>query len=180
MALEFILCTVPKAHLDTLAAQPGWVHDYLVGRRPSDLGDPGSLPSDWPQSPPERHDCWGANHRNVDLYHAILNGGPELVAGPGALFQTWYEPDHSNSAIVKLDARNERFGLAPEHLAELRDLAAGVDLPRVLQAFTEWCRRRGEPWEDLDQYACQPFVDEFQRLVRILDGAIARGEALVW
>lgn len=178
MAIEFLLCTVPPDHLRYLRTHQGSIDDYLAGTTGSGE-EGGRRPAWWPRVAPEIHDCWGANHRNVDLYHWILNGGPQRVAGPGALFQAWFDPDHP-AGLIKLDAYNRRFALEPGQLTALRALAAGVDLDRVLAAFTEWCKDRGEPWEDLDQYACQPFVDEFQRLTRILDDAIARGDALVW
>ncbi|MBK8286671.1 MAG: hypothetical protein IPK97_18420 [Ahniella sp.] len=177
MAHSFGAFLVPQQHITYLQQHPGSVHDYLDGRVP-DATDPSSLPTDWPTEEPESMGSWSINHRNTDLYHWILNGGPELVTGAGSIFQTWYEPDHQSVAI-KLDAFNERFAFGPEQLPELAALVSKVDVPAVLKAFTAWCKSQGKDYEP-DEYACMPFVDEFTMFGEGLQDAIRKGHGIVW
>jgi len=137
------------------------------------------LPEWWPNVPPDVLDSWSVNHRNTDLYHWILNGGPALVSGAGSIFQSWYEPSYPAS-FVKLDGHNERFALYSGQLGELARLASRVNIDSVLRAFVDWCKSQGKRWEDLDEYACQPFVDEFKALEGKLDGAMREGHGIIW
>lgn len=177
MSHPFGAFVVPAAHIAFLAAHPDAVHDYLEAGKPANLAED-ALPADWPEAPPEFLGGWGINHRNVDLYHWILNGSAEPVSGAGSIFQTWYLPDQHSA--LSLDPYNERFAFPPEQLPALAALAEAVTVPAVLKAFGDWCKRQGQPWEDLDEYACQPFVDEFAHFARGLRGAIARGQGIVW
>lgn len=176
MAMEFAAFALPEAHIEVLASRPGWVHDYLEGRAPG--ADAPTLPPGWPTQPPASLGSWGINHRNVDLYHWILNGGPALATGAGSIFQTWYEPDRH--AALKLDALNERFAFRSGQLPDLLTLVEAVTVESTLAAFVGWCRQHGQRHEDLDHYACQPFVDEFAQFARGLRGAIGRGDGIVW
>ena len=177
MAHEFGAFAVPLHHITYLQQHPGFVHDYLEGVTP-DSADPSTLPAGWPGQEAESMGSWSINHRNTDLYHWILNGGPELVTGAGAIFQTWYEPDHP-SAVIKLDDLNERFAFGSEQIAELVALVSKVDVPAVLKAFTAWCKSQGKDYEP-DEYACQPFVDEFAMFREGLEDAHRKGYGIVW
>jgi hypothetical protein len=177
LAHGFLTCAAPEAHIAYLREHPGFVHAYLDGVRPETA--PEDLPAWWPAEPPAMHASWGVNHRNPDLYHWILNGGPALVGGAGAIFQAWYAPDHP-ATILKLDSHNERFALMLAQLPELAGLAAKVTVDSVLEAFTGWCKANGESWENLDVYACEPFVDEFRPLAEQLERAIRDGHGLIW
>lgn len=120
MAHSFGAFAVPDSHVSFLHRHPGLVHDYLEGIRPS--GEAASLiPADWPAKPLESLGSWSVNHGNTDLYHWILNGGPEPVTGAGSLFQTWHDPDQPAVAL-KLDTYNERFAFRADQLAELAAL----------------------------------------------------------
>lgn len=176
MAHSFSAFAVPDAHIRILQQHPGLVHDYLDGAAPRSAVE--SLPADWPREPLESLGSWSINHRNVDLYHWILNGGPELADGAGSIFQTWYEPDQH--AAIKLDELNERFAFLSAQLPELLALVKAVDVPRVMRGFVDWLKQRGERHDDIDQYACEPFVDEFRQFAAGLEQAIARGEGIVW
>ena len=116
MAHRFGAFSVPDSHVSFLSQHHNLVHDYLEGVRPNgEIAD--QLPSDWPAQPLESLGSWSINHRNVDLYHWILNGGPELASGGGSIFQTWYEPDQHSA--LKLDKYNERFAFHANQLVEL-------------------------------------------------------------
>jgi len=178
MAHSFGAFAVPDAHVAFLHRHPGVVHDYLEGNHPEGETD-SPIPADWPAQPLESLGAWGVNHRNPDLYHWILNGGPEPVTGAGAIFQVWYEPDHPGVAL-KLDPYNERFALRASELAELAALVRAVDTDRVYRSFCDWLKRQGKDSSDIDAYACGPFVDEFKLFSEGLDQAMRRGYGLIW
>jgi hypothetical protein len=178
MAHRFAAFAVPDDHVLLLAQHPGLVHDYLEGRRPTALPG-GGLPGDWPTARVAHLGSWGVNHDNTGLYHWILNGGPEPVSGSGALFQAWHAPDHP-AATIKLDPYNTRFALRATDLPELATLVERVTVPVVLTAFRAWCQSRGVDGSNLDEDACEPFVDEFHNFGDGLRQAIARGQALIW
>jgi hypothetical protein len=178
MAHSFGAFAVPDSHVSFLHQHPGLVHDYLEGVRPnSETASP--IPADWPTEPPESLGSWGANHRNTDLYHWILNGGPELVTGAGSIFQTWYEPDQPG-VVLKLDQYNERFALHANQLDELAALLKAVDSDRVYRSFCDWLKSRGEDFSSIDRYACDPFVDEFNLFSQGIEQAMRRGYGLIW
>jgi hypothetical protein len=179
MALGFLVCAAPDSHISYLQQHQGLVHSYLDGTTPTDSNISFSLPEWWPKQPPEILDSWGINHRNTDLYHWILNGGPDLVTGGGSIFQTWYEPGHSAS-VVNLDKYNERFAFHSEQISELASLVAGVNVKSVLKAFVEWCKSQGKRYEDLDESACESFVAEFRAFENLLNDAIRKGYGLIW
>lgn len=178
MAFGFLTCVAPDAHIAWLQQHPGAVHAYLDGEAPVGVA-PDAVPAWWPSAPPAMHTSWGVNHGNPDLYHWILNGGPERVAGGAALFQAWYAPDET-AGILKLDALNERFAVMSGELPALAARAHAVTVDTVLTAFVGWCKAQNKPWEDLDVYACEPFLYEFQPLAAQLDGAIRDGHGLIW
>ncbi len=178
MAHRFGAFAVPDSHVSFLHRHPGLVHDYLEGVRPKgETATP--IPADWPPQALESLGSWSINHSNTDLYHWILNGGSELVTGAGSIFQTWHEPDQP-SAALKLDKYNERFAFHANHLAELAALVKAVDIDRVHRSFCDWLKSRGENFSDIDQYACEPFVDEFKMFSQGLEQTMQRGYALIW
>lgn len=178
MAHQFAAFAVPDSHVTFLHRHPGLVHDYLEGIRPKgETAVP--LPADWPTQALESLGSWGVNHRNPDLYHWILNGGPDPVNGAGSIFQSWYAPDQP-AAMLKLDPYNERFALRADQLAELAALVDAVDVARVHRSFCDWLKRQGEDASTIDQYACEPFVDEFRTFAEGLGQAMQRGLGLIW
>lgn len=179
MAVGFLVCVAPDSHIAYLREHPGFVHDYIDGTEPKDSGLSSALPPWWPKQAPDVHGSWSVNHRNADLYHWILNHAPTLVTGAGAIFQAWYEPDHSD-VVIKLDGHNERFALSSDKIAELSALVAGVTLASVRHAFVEWCKSQGKNHEDIDDYACEPFVEEFQQLREMLVTATRNGDGIIW
>ena len=177
MAHRFGAFSVPDSHVSFLSQHHNLVHDYLEGVRPNgEIAD--QLPSDWPAQPLESLGSWSINHRNVDLYHWILNGGPELASGGGSIFLTWYEPDQQSA--LKLDKYNERFAFHANQLVELAELVKSVDVERVQRSFCDWLKRRGEDHSDIDHGACEPFVDEFKMFSDGIESAIQRGCGLIW
>ena len=177
MVHRFEAFAVSDSHVKFLHGHPGLVHDYLEGIRPNSDASP--IPADWPTQPLQSLSSWGINHRNADLYHWILNGGPELVNGAGSIFQTWYEPDKS-AAALKLDNYNERFAFNANQLTELVTLLKTVDTDRVYRSFCDWLNSQGKNAEHIDLYACEPFVEEFSIFSQGLEQAIQSSNGLIW
>lgn len=179
MALGFSVCAVPDSHIAFLRDHPGLGDSYLEGVAPPVEVLSSPLPADWPVQPPAVFDQWCVNHRNTGLYHWILNGSSTPVDGVGALFQTWHDPNFASS-IVKLDKHNEHFALYSYKVGELAALVQRVDLRSVHRAFVEWCKSEGKRHDDIDDLACQPFVDEFTALGRLLSLALLNEHGVIW
>ena len=177
MAQSFEAFAVPDSHVVLLHRHLGLVDEYLEGNPPNQ--DIGPIPSDWPTQQLESLGSWGINHRNADLYHWILNGGPELVNGAGSIFQTWYEPDQC-PAVLKLDEHNERFAFRAPQLAELATLLKSVDTDQVYRSFCNWLTSQGKASEHIDLYACEPFVEEFGMFAQGIELAIKHEYGLIW
>jgi hypothetical protein len=179
MAMIFSVCTAPDSHISYLQQHAGAVHSYLDGVTPPASEVPTPLPEWWPNQPPKLLDLWDINHRNIDLYHCILNGGPDLVTNGGSIFQSWYEPTHPAS-YVKLDEDNVRFAFYSNQINELASLVAAVNVKSALKAFIEWCKSQGKTWEDLDEYACESFVVEFKTFGDLLSEATYKRHGIIW
>ena len=132
MANYLVMFSAPNEHIDFMTKYPGVARDYYVGQPPEPyeqelekvsfigrlLGkkpklierEPISAPPDWPKDDADCVDI-EINHRNVELYHWILNQTPEPVEGAGSIFQTWF---HSNHAAISLDSYNEDFAFTSD------------------------------------------------------------------
>ena len=179
MAIGFAVCTAPDSHILFLQSHPGMVFSYLEGNIPTDEYLGVSLPEDWPSQPPVAFNEWCVNYSNTGLYHWILNGSPALVGGGGAIFQSWHEPSFPSS-VLKLDKHNERFALPSNKVGELAALVQRVDVRSVHRAFADWCKSEGKRYDDIDDPACEPFVDEFKVLGSLLFDALQRKHGLIW
>ena len=182
MALSFLVCTAPDSHVEFLAENPSLVHFYLDGDRPPAEKTKVALPFWWPSSPPQRLESWNINHRNTELYHWILNGSSDFQSGAGSIFQAWHNPTFEAS-FLKLDPHNERFAFYSDQLPELRRLVQAVDLQRVMTAFRDWLLSQGDTWgaENVpDKFACEPFVEEFDRFDALLGDAISHRLGIIW
>lgn len=148
----------------------------LFGKKPKAIErKPLLIPDDWPT---EDADCVDIeiNHRNVDLYHWILNQTPEPVEGPGSIFQTWF---HSSHTAISLDSYSEDFAFKPEQLPGLLKLVQNVTPQGLLSAFEAWCKARGKdytPSLNDTKYMHEEFVN-FEEYLKI---AIAKKHGLVW
>ena len=84
------------------------------------------------------------NHRNVDLYHLILNGAADFVTGSGSIFQTWLETASNRThAAIDITGDNEHFAFHSGQLPELAELLSSVDAESVRSRYTQWLRANG-------------------------------------
>ncbi|ABV88747.1 hypothetical protein [Shewanella pealeana] len=155
MALCLNVLSLPDEHIQFLKHEPQTLQDYLLGQIPtvqtfaaakpqpllvqfvrllSGAKKP-TLPLDWPSTEMEMIGP-DVNHRNVDLYHYILNNTEARVKGAGSLFQTWL--DINNHDAIKMDADNESFAFQSLMLPELSALLARLDEQTVRDRFNAW------------------------------------------
>jgi hypothetical protein len=134
-----------------------------------------NVPSDWPKDHVETANV-EINHRNVDLYHWILNNTSEPVDGAGSIFQTWTHPTHS---AIHLDGINEEFAFLPNQVPDLLTLVDAVTPESTLQAFRGWCVAQGKDGEPSLDDATALHAD-FVTLSGYLKETIAKQHGLVW
>lgn len=190
MANYLCIFSAPNEHIAFLMQHPETTYNYYLGDPPefeessaslvsnllqklfgSNTNTPPSpaVPDDWPT---EEREIFGpeVNHRNVDLFHCILNNTNESVSGSGSLFQTWFSPTHS---AIELDG--ESFAFKSEQLPELLDLVKAVT-PESVQKSCPLSSQNYEP--DLEE--AQMIVDEFQHFAQSLEKTIQQGHGIIW
>ncbi|MCG9732077.1 hypothetical protein L1D44_20010 [Shewanella sp. Isolate13] len=155
MALCLNVFSLPNEHIQFLKHNPQTMQDYLLGQAPSEQtfasakSQPllvqfvrlltGSkkpvLPLDWPSVEVEMIGP-DVNHRNVDLYHYILNNTEARVRGAGSLFQTWLDINQHDA--IKMDAEGESFAFKSRSLPELSTLLSQLDEQTIRDRFNAW------------------------------------------
>ena len=195
MANYLFIFSAPDAHIDFLQKYPDSLRDYVAGRRPkivpptdwkptfwqrlfgaSPPRQPvarGEIPDDWPVSEPKMIGP-NINHRNVDLYHSILNGTADYVDGSGSIFQTWFMAKHS-----AIDLTGEDYAFKSDQVPALLPLLSRVDRERVKAVFTKWLRKKSDSYSPTDD-ACDAFVEEFKAFELGVTDAVNRSHGLIW
>ena len=186
--------SAPDPHIEFLASNPEALWNYIDGQKPDPptpektgifkklfggAGGPMStteIPNDWPT---EEARMIGPeiNHRNVDLYHRILNGGEHFVSGAGTIFQTWLAPRNHDAVDIGRDGEN--FAFASELVPDLQRLLSRVDPIRVNEQYSAWLKKEGKehiPWTE----ECELFAKEFLELSQELQAIIEAGNGIIW
>lgn len=197
MANYLVMFSAPENHIDFMLKNSGVSRDYYVGeppepeepepekvsvlarlfgKKPKDV-EPTLVvpPDDWPEGDADTIDI-EINHRNVDLYHWILNQTPDPVDGSGSIFQTWFHPTH---AALSLDNCSEAFAFKPSQLPELLLLVQRVTPELVKDAFTGWCAAEGKDHVPTLEEATEMY-EGFLNFGAYLKTAIAKQHGLVW
>ncbi len=195
------LCVFPASDLDIdfLVGNPETFYAYIEGERPTIVEIPPPKPTLWqrltgniPKSkaPPEIPIDWPKsepviigpeiNHRNVDLYHLILNGTTEFVTGSGSIFQTWLEnfSERTHSAI-DLTGDNDHFAFHSDQLPDLLDLISSVDAEKVMSCFLQWLQANGDGYTP-SQEECDEIANEFKHFADCTREAISKSYGLIW
>jgi len=195
----FIMFSAPAHHIEFMRKHPGtagyyregeppetptitpkrlsWF-DRLMGKKPEPPPPPPApieAPADWPRQPASEPDI-EVNHRNIDLYHRILNGTPEPVTGAGSIFQTQFHGTHD---ATPLDDCAQDFAFFPEQLPQLLSLVEAVTPESLRHAFHEWCKAKGEDHEPTLEEAIG-MHEELMGFAGYLKAAIAKKHGLVW
>ncbi|GIU05744.1 MULTISPECIES: hypothetical protein [unclassified Shewanella] len=196
MALCLNVLSLPDEHIQFLKQQPQTLQDYLLGQVPTEQmftaakpqpllvqlvrfltgAKKPSLPLDWPSIEVEMIGP-NVNHRNVDLYHFILNNTEERVKGAGSLFQTWL--DINNHDAIKMDADNESFAFRSQTLVELADLLKKLDEQTVKDRFNAWLLEHNPDYfPNEDEYL--EMIQGWQRFSAKVSEAKGNGLGLLW
>lgn len=138
-----------------------------------------TVPDAWPTS-----ECQligeAVNHRNVELFHLILNGSKEFVSGSGAFFQAWLESGgtYKHSAI-DLTHGNQDFAFKSDQVPELAALLSRVNMDMVKSGFSEWLHSRGELYDVSDE-ECTEIFEEFKIFATTANMAVEQSLGLMW
>lgn len=174
MANYLCIYTVPEQHLNWLIAHPSDVEPYRRGM-PSEAKDAVASPADWPIAPLEQVEM-EINHRNVDLYHWLLNGSPQPVSGSGSIFQTWISDSHS---AIQVDKHGDQYAFHVKQLPELLALVENITAEDLVTRLSAWLRQRGNPAKVGDD-DIEGFRAEFLSLRNTLKRCIEQDEGLLW
>lgn len=117
------------------------------------------------------------NHRNVDLYHRILNGGEEFVSGAGAIFQTWLS--FQNHGAIAIGEHGETFAFTSEIIPSLQQLVSQVDRVRVEEQYSAWLKIEGKSHIPSAE-ECEEFSKEFSNLSLELQAIAESGNGIIW
>lgn len=197
MATYLDIVPAPDSHIEFICQHPQTFLAYLEGEQP-DLREPAPKPTLWqrltgrlplapvPAKVPEdwpTTECMiiagVANHRNVDLFHRILNGTDEFVSGSGSLFQTWLESgDTRKHTALDLTNVNENFAFKSDQVGELAGLLSQVNMDKVRDGFQHWLRQQGES-DDVSDEECADILEEFQRFAEIAKKAIEQSKGIM-
>jgi hypothetical protein len=131
------------------------------------------VPSGWPTKQPAMIGP-EINHRNVDLYHLILNGTTDFVQGSGSIFQTWLTADHS-----AIDLTGEDYAFKSHQLPALVRLLMKVDVKAVKAGFVQWLSAQGDNYTPSDE-ECGEIAREFRSFAKDVQHASEQSLGLIW
>ena len=129
------------------------------------------------------------DHRNVRVFHFLLNGTEKRASGPSRIFQTWFDPSgcddiHVDDLAFGMDSANTqellvRLKALSNEEIRARERLYGEILARR-ERFLFWRRRRraqmAAPIDDDDTY----LEDCFANLREICERAVASKCGLIW
>jgi hypothetical protein len=147
----------------------------LTGTTPA-TNPPPVVPDDWPENEPAMIGP-EINHRNVDLYHLILNGTADFVDGSGSIFQTWLT--NRRHSAIDLTGDNEHFAFKSDQISSLVDLLSKVDAGAVKSRFTEWLRSNGDRYNPSDD-ECEEMAQEFRFFAQAAQEVVDNSQGLIW
>lgn len=195
MANYLCIFAAPDSHIDFIRDNPDSLWAYVEGQYPeiSTLPPKRSLwqrltgatpparpqpviPDDWPGNEPTMIGP-EINHRNVDLYHLILNGTADFVGGSGSIFQTWLT--NKKHSAIDLTGDNQHFAFKSDQIPSLVDLLSKVDAAAVKSRFTEWLRSKGETYDPSDE-ECEEMAQEFKSFAQSAQEVVNNSHGLIW
>ncbi|MGS0681271.1 hypothetical protein ACVBIL_08935 [Shewanella sp. 125m-7] len=196
MALCLNVFALPNEHIQFLKYYPQTLEAYLMGQAPDiDAGlasKPSSIlaklvmlmsgkkspaqPQDWPNKEVSMIGP-NVNHRNVDLYHYVLNDTEARVKGAGSLFQTWLDITHHDA--IKMDSENESFAFESHRLPVLVSLLSKLDEHSVRARFDAWLAIHN-PDYIVQQPEYQEMIQGFERFKGQVIEANKQGFGLMW
>lgn len=166
----------PESLFSFIEGEKPEINTGFVSKYSRLLSNKAQVLKDWPIEPVEMINPV-VTHKNVELYHYLLNGTDEIVFGAGSLFQTWFNiKEHS---AISMDSCNDNFAFSsaqiPELLGLLNDLSFGVFKSR----FDKWFQIK-----DLELYETEESYQEtYRALIKFRNGveiAVRNKHGLMW
>jgi len=114
----------------------------------------------------------GVNHRNVDIFHYILNDATQSIEGPCGLFDTWRNGSrHSNSRLT-----DESFGMQSSDVKTLFERLCSLNDGVVSKRWDAW-KEAHNIGKDNDPAF---FPECFGHLREFFKQAVLQKGAVVW
>lgn len=195
MADYLVIFAAPNSHIEFIKSNPDSLWSYVDGERPQISPTPpkrglwqrltgttpsceglSQIPEDWPEEAPTMIGP-EINHRNVDLYHLILNGTTEFVEGSGSIFQSWLTNDRHSA--IDLTGDHEHFAFKANQISSLVELLSKVDADAVKSRFRQWLRSKGDDYEPRDD-ECEEMLRELNSLTKAAREAVNKSQGLIW
>jgi len=164
--------------IDFMRKYPKTILNYIEGNPPAReqgsisklLGIKAAIPKNWPTEEPRALEL-EITHRNVSLYHLLLNGTQDSTSGAGSIFQTWFMDTHD---AIDLSGYGEEFAFYARQIPELLHIVERVKPEDIQPRFSQWLRKQGdereptpeecrELWQSIDnlrQGAAQTVTDK--------------------
>jgi len=179
MALYMFFYVAPDSHLEFLRDNPTLFDSYLGGEVP-DMGQGffsklmgkklPELPDDWPNHELNAYSP-EINHRQVNIFHYILNGTNDSVENVGSIFQTWFKPRH-NSPAIAIDGEN--FAFYSQDVRQLLKLIEGLT-PELRRDRLDDSKSASEIQASSDFVKCA-----FDVIEKACNEAVSKGHGLLW
>lgn len=184
MANHFLIYSATDAQIDFMHQFPETIANFVEGE-PAQLktgvvarvlGSNPQLPTSWPSVAPDPIDV-EINHRNVTLYHLLLNGTADKVVGPGSLFQTWFSAEYS---AIELDIQAGAYALKAEQVMALYQLIDGVRIQDIPPRFAQWLRVQQQDEEKPTADECNQLWRDMVNLKKGLEYSVKAGSGIFW
>ena len=184
MANHFKIYSATDTQIDFMQQYPETIANFIDGE-PAQLkqgvmsrvlGKKPELPPGWPTIVPDPIDV-EINHRNVTLYHLLLNGTADKVVGPGSLFQTWFSAEYS---AIELDIQAGAYALKSDQTSQLYQLVCGVQLKDIPPRFAQWLKSEHQDAENPTADECNMLWRDMVNLKQGLELSVKVGAGIIW
>ena len=186
MSLDMEFATITAEQLEFLQANPSCLSAFLKGGMPVEkpsffgklFGDKPksvSLPADWPSEPIGQ--CVEIDHRQVSLWHYLLNGTHDSKPGVANLFQTWIKG--GDGCAIRLNSRgsDDVFAHTPAHSVELVAYLADLADELIEKRLNDFDPEASQ--EDLDN-AMEDVLFSRQCLLEVYTEARDSKKGVIW
>ena len=152
MATELCLLSVPDSLLGEFRSDPERLYEFAESTEPAPFG---------------------ANHRNIEKFHFLLNGTEAFVGGPRGIFESWFRPEQ----FAPYRINDEAYGMPSTDVTQLLLAVSDLSDATLEQRWGEWRASHGIHGKDDDP---SYFPESFAALKRLCSEAAAKQHALVW
>jgi hypothetical protein len=120
-------------------------------------------------------ESFGANHRNVDIFHFLLNGTHASVPGSLGIFSSWCG-DMEMYVSYRID--DECFGMYSRDVTKLLSALEDLTEEKIRERWVQWQVQKGiDPEKDDDP---DFFPESFGYFQEYCAQTVQAGNALIW